>query len=137
MPHSPRTQQQLRIKTIKRSIFNIGSEKILEIANSETRMALNQLKNNNCAGEDTIIVEMLKISGRKTVHILKILFYKIFDEEKIPQDWYDSETILICEKGDNTNIENYRPIFSVSQLYNPSNRLNSENALEPQISYTP
>lgn len=111
--YSPSIQQQ----RTERTILNIGSEEIPEITNSEIRMALSQLKNNKCAGEDRITAEMLKIGGRKIEQILKILFNKIVDEGKIPQDWYNSEVILIFKKGDNTNIENYRPISILSHLY--------------------
>lgn len=60
---------------------------------------------------------MLKIGGEEIEGILKILFDKIIEEGKIPQDWYNSEVILIFKKGDNTDIENYRPISILSHLY--------------------
>ena len=66
-------------------------------------MTLNQLKNNRCAGEDRITVEMLKIGGGKIEQMLKILFNKIIDKGRIPQDWYNSDAILIFKKGDNTD----------------------------------
>ena len=112
--YSTHTQNQQRTE---RTILNVGSEELPEITKSEIRKALNQLKNNKCAGEDKITVEMMKIGGRKIEQILRILFNKIVEEGKIPKDWHNSEVILIFKKGDNTNIENYRPISILSHLY--------------------
>ena len=38
-------------------------------------------------------------------------------EYLIPVDWTNAESIILFKKGDITNIENYRPISLLSQMY--------------------
>lgn len=60
---------------------------------------------------------MLKSGGSTLIHALELLFNKFLDEGKISKDWHNAEVILIFKKGDNTDIENYRPISLLCHLH--------------------
>lgn len=88
-----------------------------EIVIEEVELALKQMKNNRAGGEDNIIAEMLKESNITTKQQLRRLFNNCLNQGKIPTDWENSITILIYKKGDPTDLENYRPISLLSQVY--------------------
>ncbi|XP_056641545.1 craniofacial development protein 2-like [Diorhabda sublineata] len=101
----------------KNRICNVGSEDLPEIEEEEIVKSLNQLKNGKAAGDDNIIPEMLKEGGSLLIRELKSLFNTCLTEGRIPQDWNTAIVILIYKKGDPSNLENYRPISLLSQIY--------------------
>lgn len=75
------------------------------------------MKNRKAPEEDYITSEMLKMADETTLKVMKILLNKCLVNEKTPKTWQNAEVILLFKKGDNTNIENYRPINLLSHLY--------------------
>lgn len=56
----------------------------------------------------------------KTEHklrCLKVLFNKCLDEGRIPKDWQNPELILLLRKEDSNNIQNYRTISLLWDMY--------------------
>lgn len=98
-------------------ICNVGSENVPEISRQEIQVALTQMKNRKSPGEDKIRCEMLKMGGAVVEKSLQILLNKCLQDGNIPDAWQNAEVILLFKKGDNTNIENYRPISLLSHLY--------------------
>lgn len=76
----------------------------------EKVFALKCIKNRKSPGEDRVRFELLKSGGKSLLQALKIILNKCLDEGCIPTSWQNSEVGLLFKKGDNTSIENYRPI---------------------------
>jgi hypothetical protein len=67
-----------------------------------------KIKNNE--GFDRIPQRVLVDGISNILSPLTALFQLIFNERKVPDQWIVSKIIPIFKKGDNTKIENYRPI---------------------------
>lgn len=120
-----------------RHILNVGSEDLPEITQAEIRNALQQMKDGKAAGEDRISTEMLKMGGPTLQEAIKTLLNKCLAEGKIPKSWKNAEVILIHKKGDNTNIENYRPISLLSHLYKLLTKIITNRLTTKLDSYQP
>lgn len=77
----------------------------------EREKALSQLKNGRAPGENGIISEMLKMGGTVTIEVIKILINKCLQEGDIRKTWQNAQ------KGDELNLNNYRPISLLSHSY--------------------
>ena len=80
----------------------------------EIRQAIKSLKNNKAAGPDGIPPEALKADIDTSTEILYSLLGKIWNEEKIPQDWKDGHVVVLPKKGDLSQCKNYRGIMLLS-----------------------
>lgn len=72
------------------------------------------MKNQQCPGEYNITVEMIKLGGDRTTHCYSL--QQIFIRRTYTKMWHEEEVILILKNGD-SNIEKYRPISLLTQLY--------------------
>ena len=97
-----------------KNILNVGSEDIPEITIAEIQAALKQINKQKIPGEDRITSEMLKMGGKIVEQATQILLNKCLKEE---DNWINAEVIILFKKGDISNIENYRPISLLSQVY--------------------
>lgn len=118
-------------------ICNVGSEDIPEISKQEIQAALKQMKNRKSPGEDRITCEMLKMGGVVIEKSLQILLNKCLQEGKIPDAWQNAEVILLFKKGDNSNIENYRPINLLSHMYKLLTRIITNRLTNKLDAYQP
>lgn len=100
-----------------RKITNVGSEDVPEITTTEIRAALHRMSNGKAPGEDDIIIEMVKEGGDEVVEIIEKLFNKCLEESRIPEKWESAIVILLFKKGNKADLNNYRPISLLSQLY--------------------
>lgn len=98
-------------------VINVNSEDIPEISYDEIKLAFSQSKNNKTPGEDDITTEMLKYGGENLLKCIKNILDKCIYEEKIPKSWENANVILLHKKGDNTKLDNYRPISLLSHFY--------------------
>lgn len=77
----------------------------------EVRAQLKQMKNNkaqDCAG---IVAEMLKAGGNKLLQLVTDIFNEILLGETLPpEEWKETRLKVLFKKGDQYNLENYRPI---------------------------
>lgn len=53
----------------------------------EIRQIIQTLKNNKAPGEDSIIAELWKNAGDKTINILTDIIRDIWETEHLPNDW--------------------------------------------------
>jgi hypothetical protein len=98
-------------------IQNVNSEEIPDIDKDEIRFALQTMKENKSPGDDQIVVEMITGGGVKVIEAVQILLNKCIHEGRIPKVWNNAETIILFKKGNKQDLENYRPISLLSQLY--------------------
>lgn len=98
-------------------IQNQGSEDIPEITQDEINNCLKDMKNNKSPGDDEISTENIKLGGPALLKILCKLYNACLRNSITPEQWSKSIIILLHKKGDITQIENYRPISLLSQIY--------------------
>ena len=71
------------------------------INREEVEVALKGMKHGKAMGPDGIPVEVCKSLGEEGVDMLLDLLQKIFEQEKMPEEWRDSVIVPIFkEKGD-------------------------------------
>ena len=80
-------------------------------------MALKSMPNYKTPGPDHITTKRIKNRGTTVPKIIQRFFNRCLKEKKVPQDWNNTNTILIHKKGDRTDLKNYRPISLLSHLY--------------------
>ena len=69
----------------------------------EFKLAIEKLKSHKSLGIDQIPAELIKTGG-KTIHceILKLIIY-IWNKVELPEEWKESITVPIYQKGDQTD----------------------------------
>ena len=78
------------------------------------------MKPKNCEGHDRIPLRFIADGMQILIKPLTVLFNKIYQQKKIPEQWLISKVIPIHKKGDVSDISNYRPISnlcSCSKIY--------------------
>uniref|UniRef100_A0A6P7FD93 Uncharacterized protein LOC114327035 n=1 Tax=Diabrotica virgifera virgifera TaxID=50390 RepID=A0A6P7FD93_DIAVI len=83
----------------------------------EVMNIISQLKNNKSPGATEITAEMLKAGGEQRYEQLYWLVKKIWEEEKMPNDWMLARICPIHKKGDKQTCENYRGIAVLETGY--------------------
>ncbi|KAJ8727743.1 hypothetical protein PYW07_001862 [Mythimna separata] len=90
----------------------------VEIFNEpEILKQISKLKTDKSPGPDGIVSEFIIHAKTLLLSPLTLLFNKILDEEAVPQQWAESEIILLYKKGDPADIGNYRPISLMPCFY--------------------
>ena len=81
------------------------------INRKEVEVALKGMTLGKAIGPDGIPVEVWKSLGEEGIDMLLDLLQKIFEQEKMPEEWRDSVIVPIFkEKGDIQDCGNYRSI---------------------------
>ena len=94
-----------------------NEESVPPILISEVRTAVMELKPGKTPGEDGILTEHLKIGLPVLAPKITRVFNKIMETEEIPEQWLSNVIILIHKKGSRNDLNNYRPITLMSNLY--------------------
>ncbi|GBP39363.1 Probable RNA-directed DNA polymerase from transposon X-element [Eumeta japonica] len=92
-------------------------EEIPLIIESEIIKAIHSQKMKKIPGDDGISNELLKGTVDATIKTLVYLFNEILRQETIPTQWSTSTIILLLKKGKLNDINNYRRISLMSNLY--------------------
>ncbi|KAG7307745.1 hypothetical protein JYU34_006321 [Plutella xylostella] len=77
---------------------------------AEILAAVKKLKSHKAPGLDNIPAEMLKADPLATVGILKPVLEKIWETEKIPEEWKKGAIVKLPKKGDLSDCKNWRGI---------------------------
>jgi hypothetical protein len=97
--------------------LNNYNEDIPDFLNCEVEHAIRTQKNDKSPGEDNIRNELLKIAIDVIINPLTQLFNAVLKEEIIPTQWTKNIITLLHKKGDKNEINNYRPISLMSNIY--------------------
>ncbi|KAI8427328.1 hypothetical protein MSG28_001907 [Choristoneura fumiferana] len=92
-------------------------EQVPCILETEVINAIKTQKDGKAPGDDKISNEILKNTLTVISKPLTILFNKILETEQIPTQWTKSTIVLLHKKGDKNEINNYRPISLMSNIY--------------------
>jgi hypothetical protein len=92
-------------------------EELKTVLNGEAENATIQLKNTKTPCEEGVINECLKWGEQDLIDPITTLFNRILVMEIVPQQWFTSTIILLHEKGAKDNLNNYRPICLLSNMY--------------------
>jgi hypothetical protein len=84
------------------------------ITRGEIVRELKLIKSGKAAGKDGIVTELLKKGGEGMVDVLETIFNKVFEEEKIPEDWKIGMIFPIFKGGDPQDPSDYRGITLLS-----------------------
>lgn len=97
--------------------LQIDKEEIPDILVREVEKALASQKQDKSPGPDNISNEVLLHTKTTAAKILTTLFNEVMTTENIPTQWTESKIVLLHKKGDIYNINNYRPISLMSNIY--------------------
>lgn len=65
------------------------------------------MKNNNTPGIYQVLTELMREGEDSVINILKLLYNKCSEEEKIPEKWTAFSTLLLFKQGDKKVLDNY------------------------------
>lgn len=94
-----------------------NNDNVPPIIEDEIHKAIKTQKNDKAPGPDQINNESLLSCNNYIAPLLTCIFNDIVNTEIIPTQWTTSTIILLHKKGDKTNINNYRPISLMSNIY--------------------
>ena len=84
------------------------------LSEEEIVTAISVLRSRKAPGLDGISLEMLSLSGGKTIRWLKSIFDTIWETESVPEDWQSQLLMPLHKKGSRTICDNYCGIALLS-----------------------
>lgn len=93
------------------------SDAVPPILVDEVKKAMNSQKLDKSPGPDKIPNTLMRGTVEELSQILTVVFNEILRTGTIPNQWGESDIILIHKKGAKDNIGNYRPISLMSNIY--------------------
>lgn len=76
----------------------------------EVKCAIQNLKDGKSPGPDGIVGELLKMGEETSIQITTELINKIWEREKVPEEWTQGIIVTLPKKGDKSRCENWRAI---------------------------
>ena len=86
------------------------------ISTDEVRKVIRNMKNGKAAGLDKIIPELLKYVDDNFIDLMTLIFNKIFDSGKFPEEWALGVIVILFKEGTKSDLNNYRGITLLSML---------------------
>ena len=96
---------------------NVNDNEVPPILQSEVRTAIEEIKPGKAPGEDHIHNKHLKLGQDSMLKPLTTVFNEILKSEIVLHQWKTSKIILLYKKGDKDDLNNYRPISLMSNIY--------------------
>jgi len=87
-----------------------------ELTIEDVKKVIRNIKNNKEAGTDGIHPELIKYGGNELLNRMYELVRKIWEEERIPEEWKETIIVPIHKRGDRDSCKNYRGITMGNQL---------------------
>ena len=75
------------------------------VTHAEIKAATQQMKSGKAGGVDGLTTELMKADLETTVTVLCELFFKIWESERVPNDWRCGLIICLPKKGISWNAE--------------------------------
>lgn len=129
--HKKRKTRRLEIMSIATEFFRnlytkqnvsqlidlTGGDRVPDILPAEVEKSIKTQKKDKAPGLDGIVNETLIENMKQLVPIFTSMFNEILQSEAIPEQWTISTIVLLYKKGDKNDINNYRPISLMSNIY--------------------
>jgi PHP family Zn ribbon phosphoesterase len=100
------TEEQTEL--IKKGNKEISKVEAEELTTEDVKKAIRNLKNERVAGTDGIHPELIKYRGDILLNRIYEQVKKIWEEERIPEEWKETIIVPIHKRGDRDRCENYR-----------------------------
>ena len=92
-------------------------EEVLPIMARELEAALRKMKNGKEAEKDQVNIETLNAGDETIAKQLAKLYTKCITERRIPKTWKEANMVIFFKKWNRKDINNYRPICLLSNIY--------------------
>ena len=102
---------------IRQTEINTAEPLVPKPSASDLEFAVEKLKIHKSTGIDQIPLELIKAGGRTIRCAIHKLSISIWNKEKLPEEWKESNILPINKKGDKTDCTNYRGISLLSTTY--------------------
>jgi sorting nexin-29 len=102
---------------IENKIFQKAEPLVKEIFMEEVRAAIRILKNWKAPGSDTIPSELIKYGEDDMYNFIYRICLRVWQEEKMPENWNEEIIIPLHKKGNKTECNNYREISLLNSVY--------------------
>ena len=89
----------------------------LAVSRARYNTCLRRLARGKATGPDEVPAEILQQMPTQFHDALFRLFQLLAETGFTPREWVRSHTVLLCKKGDPTDLDNYRPITLASTIY--------------------
>ena len=90
------------------NVEEMNEEEVQGWTDIEVRAAINRLKNHKAAGTDGIVAELLKHGGNELLDEVVRQFMRIWEEERMPDEWEKGIYLPLHKKDDRAACKNYR-----------------------------
>ena len=114
---------------IKEKEREVGTPEMTDVCLDEERVksAILKLKDNSAPGPDAIPNKLLIETVNEVAKPLSLLFRKLLDEKRIPDEWREANVTPIFKKGSKSEPGNYRPVSLTSAIGKLMERLIKED----------
>ena len=92
-------------------------EKVDDLTRAEIEEIVNKNRNGKSPGKDGIRIVMFKYGGQEIKEKLYQLIKRIWQQERMPQEWKCGQIIAIHKKGAQRLCNNYRGITLLNTAY--------------------
>jgi hypothetical protein len=83
----------------------------------DAEITIAKLEKYKSPGSDEIPAELIQARGEILLSAIRNLINSVFNKDELPDQWKESIIILVHEKGDKTDCNNYRGISLLSTSY--------------------
>ena len=94
-----------------------NTQEVREPDLEDIKRATERLKSNKSPGSDGIVAELLKAGSDVIAEVLYKIIFRIWTEERMPQEWHEGIICPIHKKGDRLECRNYRGITLLNVAY--------------------
>jgi hypothetical protein len=86
------------------------TEPFPKILKAEIKHVVKKLKIGKASGVDFLENEFIRLFLDELLPYLEVLFNKILEDMSMPEQWYESQIILLHKKGEKSKLNSYRPL---------------------------
>lgn len=102
---------------IENKTFQKVEPLVKEISMEEVRAAIRSHKNWKAPGSDNIPSELIKYGGDDMQNFIYRSCLRVWQEEKMPENWNEAILKPLHKKGDKTECNNYRGISLLNSVH--------------------
>jgi hypothetical protein len=105
------------VNNVRQAEIHTAELLVPETSAFEVEMTIEKLKSHKSPCTDQIPAELIKAEGRTIRSGIHKLITFIWNREELPEEWKESITVPIYNKGDKTDCDNYRRLSHFPTTY--------------------